>query len=137
MRTLTVLITVFMVGFLAGSASAMVVHWTESTPYQEIVAWPGTQGNATPLTFNNMVDADRVGAFQAWDQYNPRFASQLYRGSESPWSEVVDLNNEYIVGRLGDAHDISPSAIPEPGTMLLLGIGMIGTSLAARRRRKS
>jgi len=58
------------------------------------------------------------------------FADSLQVG-DTIFFSLFDGNNQLIPG----ATDLAISIVPEPGTALLLGIGMSGLAVAGRRRR--
>lgn len=66
-----------------------------------------------------------------------RVAKSLFAGVDFSTIEMVSIHQTLACGNdlIEDSFDI-PSGIPEPGTLLLLGVGLLGTGVARHYRRK-
>lgn len=50
--------------------------------------------------------------------------------------QLYDANTRFVIGMSGDcANDVFLTPVPEPGMLLLLGAGLVGVGIVARRKR--
>jgi hypothetical protein len=136
MRKSIILLTILTVGLLmASTASAMVPHWSDFTYVTTSGASRIVAGRTPVLTTTSAYpfETDQPSSMLGWDFQAPSLASSFSGGGT--WGLVTDQEITYDrfegnTGNLGNDY-----AVPEPTTMVLLGMGLVGTSLAMRRRR--
>jgi len=92
-------------------------------------------GTATPAGTCQQVSPATVGNTST--SCNAPDASFTRAGAYSLTNRItLDVNNTNTIANLTAATSVF-NAAPEPGSMVLLGLGLVGTAAAVRRRRKS
>ncbi len=113
-----------------------VINYDYSYGFEVDPAYYGEQGYifvVSPTdqsTFYNYVEITNVSSgytsFSVGQTYTGEGYAQDYTSNGSKWLGTFTLT---------DISDTSPAAVPEPGTLALFGMGMIGLAGAARWRK--
>lgn len=65
----------------------------------------------------------------------PEYVLGTFTADDATESIVLGSPTSYVIFTAGEVRDLSPSAVPEPSSIALLGTGVLGLLGAARRRK--
>ena len=93
----------------------------------------GTQGNITATYSNRVALANSAPVGDVFTAFSMQFLSFGGLGEGTDWSFTLDTD---IAPAGLVINPTGPTPVPEPGSMVLLGTGLLGLAKAARRRAR-